>query len=63
MGIVNISGVGKMGVGETGVGKMGQIIGKMGVGEMGVGETGEKIRAKHASLKHNVFRSAPRIYG
>ena len=35
MGIVNISGVGKMGVGETGVGEMGQIIGEMGVGETG----------------------------
>ena len=34
MGIVNISGVGEMGVGE-----MGQIIGETGVGEMGVGKT------------------------
>ena len=32
---MNISGVGKMGVGE-----MGQIIGETGIGEMGVGETG-----------------------
>ena len=36
MGIVNISGVGEMGVGKTGVGEMGQIIGEMGVGKTGI---------------------------
>ena len=35
MGIVNIFGVGEMGVGKTGVGELRQIIGETGVGEMG----------------------------
>ena len=39
-GIVNISGVGEIGVGVTGVSEMGQIVGETGVGGMGCGETG-----------------------
>ena len=43
---MNISGVGKMGVGKTRVGEMGQIIGETGVGEMRVDKTGKSLFVK-----------------
>ena len=62
-GIVNISGVGEMGVGKTGVGDMGQIIGETGLSEMGVGETGTSL--KFTSKRHysnNIPRPRPHIF-